>query len=108
MAVCEALTRISIRDKNGTLITFNKGDNLEIPTDEAINLEKDKVVKIISIDEGNNFETYPTIEELKVKKKDELIEYANSLGLELSKSMKNEIIMNEILNRIQENQDLED
>lgn len=107
---CKVLKNIRNRDTHGNEMTYKPGDFLEIREDEVKYLLENKAIE--SIDEvylsssiDKEPPQYNTREELNKLKKDELIEYANQLGLDNIENLKKDEIVNEILNFIEENED---
>lgn len=99
---CKALKRISLRDGQGNLITYEKDDEINIRKDEVTHLEEDKCV--IRLEEK---ESYLTEDELSKMTKAQLVDYAEELGLMLNESQKRETLLADILNYIEENIDNE-
>ena len=107
---CKVLKNIRNRDMHNNEISHKPGDFLEVNEDEVKYLLENKAIELIdevffasSINEEPP--QYNTKEELNKLKKEELIIYANQLGLEIPESLKKDEVLNEILNFIEENQD---
>lgn len=108
MVNCKALGRICTRE-DGVRILYEKGDILTLSQEEAVRLKGLKAVEILeTLDEEEFEQKYLSEEDLEAKNKDELIEYAETIGLKLEKSMKRDTLIKSIVDYISEQQEISD
>lgn len=108
MVICKALGRIRTRE-GGVRVLYEKGETLTLSREESLRLKGLKVVEILeTLDEEDFEQKYLSQEDLEPKNKDELIEYAETIGLKLEKSMKRDALINSIVDYISEQQEISD
>ena len=108
MMKCKVLSSITTR-KDGVRKTYEKGSIIYLEDKEVSRLIKESVVEVIDAIENNNADLqidYLDEKELKKLNKDELVEYGGKIGIELTKEMKNQELMNAILDYIGEKESL--
>lgn len=105
---CKVLSSITTR-KDGVRKTYEKGSIIHLEDKEVSRLIKESVVEVIDVIESNNADAqidYLDEKELKKLNKDELVGYGGKIGIELTKEMKNQELINAILDYIGEKESL--
>ena len=108
MMKCKVLSSITTR-KGGVRKNYEKGSIIYLEDKEVGRLVKESVVEVIDVIENNNADLqidYLDEKELKKLNKDELVEYGGKIGIELTKEMKNQELINAILDYIGEKESL--
>lgn len=108
MVKCKVLGSITTREEDIRRI-YEKGSIIMLDEKEAERLSKELVVEILDIIQaGGKGEEVNYLDEKALKKltKEDLIQYGLKIGIELSKEMKNQEIIDTILDYIGEKESL--
>ncbi|WP_410495811.1 hypothetical protein QTL86_19300 [Cellulosilyticum sp. ST5] len=108
--IIKALAKISIR-QNGEIVTYVNGQELEVSEEDAKRLIVLKVAE--NLDEANHNgqdnnngyqdgDGYLSVKELEKMKKQDLVDYANTIGLELDFATKQPDLVHAITDYIEE------